>query len=392
MLEFRKEGKYKILATKFKNKNIEVYIGFSGSFPPKKIFIINKFEYNEENKKIFKYMFLYFSSKYRIPNFYDFFSLNNNFYAVFIYREEQNLVYKYNKSVCVSNFRERMKIFESISIKVHTYMTLHKIPIFLLLCATDAININVNKQNDIFFNFNLKSIHKNFKLTLNKNVKKEIIKCLSKIFAVIFEIEISSKYNKIMKIIYKKCQLAIHKSIPELVLDLKKNSKEAEIQSFFTYWKYQFTSRKSLMQKVGKIVMFPALVAAFVILMFNKLGTLNRKSRDHKPVIIGEISYAASSDDSSAKSVDTDNVIVEKLNQRKIPKIIEIPKNTPIEFSDHIVKHGETAASISERYYFNENFSSAIVSANGIKGYLVPGTILKIPDKSIIDSWIRENH
>ena len=118
MLNFKMIGKYKISSVRSLNDDISVYVGFIGDVSSKETFVINELKYEERNKKIFKELFLYFKSKEKIESFRDFFSLNGYFYAVFDYFDEQNIIYKYRKQTCTSNFNERVKIFESLCIKI----------------------------------------------------------------------------------------------------------------------------------------------------------------------------------------------------------------------------------------------------------------------------------
>ena len=86
MIKFFKEGKYSIAATKFKDENVTINIGFLGEIPERKYFIINKFKHSDENNQLFKDLIMYFRSKDKIESFVDFFSMNNYFYAVFKYK------------------------------------------------------------------------------------------------------------------------------------------------------------------------------------------------------------------------------------------------------------------------------------------------------------------
>ena len=49
MLKFSREGIYNIVATKYENDDLTINIGFTGEFPPKKFFIINKMIFYSKN-------------------------------------------------------------------------------------------------------------------------------------------------------------------------------------------------------------------------------------------------------------------------------------------------------------------------------------------------------
>ena len=310
LIKFFKEGKYSIVATKFKDEKITVNIGFLGESTEKKYFIINKFVHNETNNELFKILLMYFKSKNKIENFVDFFSMNNYFYAVFNYKEEQNLNYKYNKQVCITPFRERVKIFEYICIKIKTCI-FNNSPLFVILTMADSSNITIDNYNNIFVNFDLRKIfnYKEQKIKYLENKNKYVIELVSKIFKIIFETEISCKYNRIMNLIYKKSQLGIHKSIEEIVLDIKNNIEEAEISSIIEYLKYQFKIRKYLIPKFTKAVLVPGFILAFSFLIYQKLSGLNKGTVNGQSLKIGEITYSGSNKDKSPKSVNLDNSV-----------------------------------------------------------------------------------
>ena len=388
MIKFFKEGKYSIAATKFKDENITVNIGFLGDITAREYFVINKFKHNEKNNEIFKNLIMYFQSKNKIESFVDFFSMNNYFYAVFKYKEEQNLNYKFDKKTCITDFRKRVKIFESICIKVKTCIC-NKMPLPILLIMTDSTNITMNSEDDVFINFDMRKIfsyqEQQYKYSENKN--KYTVKMISKIFKIIFETEISYKYNRIMKLIYKKCALGIHKSIEEIVIDIKNNIEEAEISSMFEYLKYQFRIRKYLISKITKAVLLPSIIFAVGFLIYKKLngssGTAGGQS-----LTIGEITYSGSNKDESAKSINLDNSVALTPENLKSSKNIILSKDSTEDYEDYVVQNGDTASSIAEIKYSDKTLGSIITSFNGISGSLLPGTILKIPTKVFVDAYI----
>jgi len=392
VIKFFKEGKYSIVATKFKNKNITVNIGFLGELPAKEYFIINKFKHSDKNNIFFKKLIMYFNSKNKIENFVDFFSMNNYFYAVFKYKESQNLIYKYNKKVCITDFRKRVRIFENICIKIKACI-FNNSPLLILLTMADPNNITIDNEDNIFINFDLRKIF-NYQEQENEyleNKNKYIVKFISKIFKIIFETEVSYKYNRIMNLIYKKCELGIHKSIEEIVLDVKNNIEEAEISSMIEYLKYQFRIRKYLIPKLTKMVLIPSFIIAFGFLIYAKLNGLNKNSSGAKSLTIGEITYSGNKNDASAKSIELDNSVAITPEFEKSNKNIILPQDSTENYEDYIVQNGDTASSISESKYSDKNLGSAITSFNGISSNLIPGSILKIPSKNFIDSYISGN-
>ena len=384
MLKFSREGIYNIVATKYENDNLTINIGFIGEFPPKKFFIINKFKHNKENDLLFKELFINFISKNKDENFRDFFSLNDHFCAIFKYEEHQNLDYKYNKNNCITNFETRVQIFELICIKIKTCL-INNLPILIIMSMLDPKNISIDNENQVFFNldFRLINIYENEKNKFEENKNKYIIKKISYIFKKIFEVELSSKYNRVMQIIYKKGSLGLYKSLEEFVIDIKNNIKEAGISSLFEYIKYQINIRKYLIPKIINIVLIPSILIISVFLIFNKMKSLNQGTIQGESVTIGEITYSGGKDE-SAKSVDLDNSGSANIELNQPKKNISIPQNADIEYTDYIVKQGDTPSSIAEEQYGDKSYGSAITSFNGATGYLVPGSILKLPSKSIV--------
>lgn len=392
MVKFVEEGKYKIVATKYKTDDLIINIGFIEKFPPKEYFLINKFKHGEKNNKIFKEMLIYFNSKNKFDYFYDFFSLGDYFYVVFKYNEEPNLDYRYNKNLCLTDFRRRIKIFESICIKIKN-ISRSGFPFNLISSSINPDNISVSENDDIFFNFDFRSIYDNIheEQKYNENKNKYLVMKLSKIFGIIFETEISSRYNKIMEMMFKKCSLGIYKSIEEMVLDLKNNTEEAEISSFIGYIKHQFRIRKYLIPKITKMVFVPSLILVFGYLVYKKVNGLNYATNENSSFTIGEITYSGDGNDESAKSVDLDMSMKSKLESESKNKKVYLPENSEVEFDDYIVKQGDTPSSISESQYSDKSFGSAITSFNSVSGNLVPGTILRIPSKSAVESLSKSN-
>lgn len=381
MVEFKKIGDYKISSIRYSSKDLSVYIGFLGDVNSKKIFLINEFEHNEKNKEIFRDLFLYFVSKDKTKYFYDFFSKNNYFYAVFDYFEGQNIIYKYDKKLCVSSFDERSKIFEDMCIKISNYIH-KKTPQIIVGCSMNPENIVISEKFDVMFNFNMKSIYDNLKLNYHDN--HTLIKTMHKIFNVFFDIEKSSKYNHTIQFISKKCEFGIYKFISELVIDLKNRYAEASISSFTQFWKYQFNVRKKQISRYIKYTFTMIIIISFGMIIWQKVKPNLKDSGRNENVKIGEINYSVNENDSSDKLISIGATSIKPSLPSK--QTISIPKDVEIEYEDYITKHGDTVSSISEQFYGDPSFGSVITSFNELSGYLIPGTIIKIPSKSYLQS------
>ena len=376
MIDFKKIGNYKISSIRYSSKDLSVYIGFLGDTNSKKMFFINEFEHNEKNKKIFRDLFLYFVSKNKTKCFYDFFSKNNYFYAVFDYFEGQNIIYKYNKKVCVSSFDERTKIFENMCIKISNYIY-KKTPQIIIGCSMNPENIVISEKFDVMFNFNMKSIYDITKLNYYND--HALIKTVHKIFNIFFEIEKSSKYNHTIQFISKKCEFGIYKFISELVIDLKNRYAEASISSFTQFWKYQFNVRKKQISRYVKYIFTIVVVISFGMIMWQKVKPNLKDSGKGVNAKIGEINYLVDESDSADKMISIGTTSITPTLPSK--KSISIPKDAEIEYEDYIIKQGDTPGSISENFYGDSSFGSVITSFNELSGALIPGTIIKIPSK-----------
>ncbi|MDR1364165.1 MAG: hypothetical protein LBJ32_00805 [Oscillospiraceae bacterium] len=387
MLLFKKAGDYKILAQKSVGKNSSVEIGFKSNFPPDQLFLLNKFQHNKKNEEIFKSLFVYFSSDIKTSNYVDFFSHSNYFYAVFKYKEEQNLKYRYNAKTCIANFEERARILENILIKIYNLIELRKTPINILATVLNSECIVVDSNKNDFFNFDLQFLN-----TKENFEEKLIFKKIGNIISTMFEIESASKYNKILKIIIKKCDLGIYDSIPKLVVEFKKNSEEIKISSFWLYWKRRFLMQKHLIKKLTHAVLAPTLIVAFVYLIYKKLTNGDNAAESPKPVTIGEISYSASAQDISDKTI-TLHPLIEKPAQIGSTEKIILPPNAPIEYDDYITRYDDTISSICQNFYSETKFESVITSFNNLEknDAILPGIILKIPNKSSMALYLENN-
>ncbi len=382
MIDFKKIGDYKISSIKYSGEDLSVYIGFLGDMKSKRMFLINEFKHNEKNEKIFQDLFLYFVSKERIKCFCDFFSENGYFYAIFDYFDGQNIVYKYDKKVCVSSFDERTKIFEDMCIKISNYVY-KKTPQVIVGCSMNPENIVVNEKFNVMFNFNMKLIYDNLKLDYYDD-NHTLIKTIYNIFNIFFAIEKSSKYNHTIKFISKKCEFGIYKFISELVVDLKNRYAEASISSFTQFWKYQFKVRKKQIKRYINYLFISMLTISFGMIIWQKVKPNFKDSGRSENLRIGEIDYSVSEEDSSDKLISIGGTSISPSIPSK--NSISIPKDAEVEYEDYIIKQGDTASSISEKFYGDSSFGSVITSFNSLSGYLIPGTIIKIPAKSYLQS------
>lgn len=378
---FQKIRDYNISSIRYSSEDLSVYTGFIGDLSSKKMFIINKFNHNEKNKKIFQELFLYFLSKERTMYFKDFFSIGTNFYAVFDYHEGQNILYKYNKKLCISNFEERTKVFESVCVKISNYLS-KKAPQVIIDCSMNPANIVVDDKLDVLFNFNMKSVYTNLNVDYYGD-NKLVIKEMYNIFKVFFEVERASKYNQIIKFISKKCELGIYKVIPEIVIELKNKYGEASISSFVQFWKYQFNVRKKIIIRYVNISFTLLLIVSFVMVINKKIRS-NYNGFINNSLSIGEINYSSTGNDSSDKSISIGSTSITPKVAPK--KSVSIPKGSDVEYDDYIIKRGDTVSSITEKCYGDKSLSNVITSFNDLLGHLIPGTIIKIPSKSYVQN------
>ncbi|MDR1241048.1 MAG: hypothetical protein LBK29_04245 [Oscillospiraceae bacterium] len=387
MIFFKRAGDYKILADMKFGVNSETKIGFKGKFPSNELFILNKFKHVKENSFFLKTLSIYFLSEFRTKDYHDFFSNNEHFYAIFKYKKNQNLNYRYNKNSCIASFDERLKVFENILIRTYNLLEIHKIPFSIISTVLTPENITVDENKNEFFNFDLHLLQN------NKNAdEKTIFKNISNIILSIFEIESSLKYNKILQIIIKKCKFGLYDSIPKLIIEFKKSAGEIKVSSFSTYWKRQIELRKYLIPKLTQMIMAPAMVVALVYLIYKKLNSVNETTEGVKPVVIGEISYSAGTQDTSGKNITLQPIVMEETKSDKEIGI-SLPPDALIEFDDYVVRKGDDIGSICETFYADKKFESAISGFNNLEkeDALLPGKILKLPNKASVAVYLENS-
>jgi hypothetical protein len=389
MIIFKKIGNYKILADmkSSTNTNIETKIGFRGNFPPDELFILNKFKHTKENNFFFKTLSIYFLSKFKINDYHDFFSDSEHFYAVFKYKKNQNLKYRYNKKACVANFDERLKVFEKILIKIYNLSEVYKIPFSILSVIVTPENITVDENKNEFFIFDLHLLQNS-----EYYDEKFIFKNISNIILSIFDIESSSKYNKTLQIIIKKCKFGLYDSIAKLMVEFKKSAGEIKVSSFTTYWKHQIELRKYLIPKLTQMIIAPAMVAALVFLIYKKLNSVNETTEGAKPMVIGEVSYSAGSQDTTGKNITLQPIVMDDTKKSSENNDILLTPEAPVEFDDYIVRKGDSISSICETFYANKRFESAISGFNNLEkeNAILPGKILKLPNKASIAVYLED--
>ncbi|BED92299.1 MAG: LysM peptidoglycan-binding domain-containing protein [Candidatus Improbicoccus pseudotrichonymphae] len=384
MIYYKKIKNYKICANLNESENISSYIGFVGKYPDiDNLFVINKFRQNKNNEENFKEFFYYFKSK-KNKDFMDFFSEKNCFFAVFKYKKIQNLKYQYNKEKCIDAFGKRFKVFENIMIKLYNIINLGCIPSLILRNITKYENILVDNNDIFYFNYELKYFSR------EKISKKEIFKNISEIISTMFETEISYKYNKMIRIIFQKCELNLYASIPELIIDFKKNERSIRISSFMMYMKNQFAIRKNLISRLAQTVIIPSLLIAFFYLIFSKIFV--KKIKDEKEIIIGETVYSIGNQENNKNKKITMDINLESPKQKEKTENIMLSPNEKLEFEDYIIQNGDTFGSLCIKFYGDEKFVSAISSFNSMndKDLLFPGKILRIPLRSSIIKKLEE--
>ncbi|MDR2073841.1 MAG: hypothetical protein LBP36_00485 [Oscillospiraceae bacterium] len=385
MLKFEEIGDYRISAHIFVSEEISVDIAFKGEFPAPNRFLINKFKSTPKNNEIFKSLFIYFSSKKKHSDFVDFFSHNGYFYCVFAYKKAPKIVSIYNRDMCTASFEERIKIFENILIKIYDILVVHRAPQIIIKNIVKPQNILVDSANIDYFNYDLRDL--SFEEGFGE---RTVIKSISKIISTMFEIELSSRYNKAIQIVFKSCKYGIYNSLPMLMADFKDKYEEAKISSFLQFLKQQFMLRRYLIPRITSMIMIPSLITAFVYLIYSKIHANEKKVDSAQAVMIGEISYAAGTEDKSNKEISMELVNIPLNTTQEPDEPIVLSPDAPIEFEDHIVKFGETIDSICKENYPSDSFISGVASFNALEptDSLVPGSILRLPNGASVSLYL----
>lgn len=383
---FKKIGRYKIIACIFESELVGVEIATKENISEKYRFLLNKFRNMEENKWIFTSLFMYYLSK-KNKDLVDFFTQQDWFYVIFRYKEGKNAEYLYEKSICMTNFADRLKIFENLMIRLYDIICLG-VPPLILQNITRLENVLVDEDNISFFNYDLRDISRNESFG-----DKEIFKKIHGIISSFFAIEADSKYNKSMEIILKSCKYGIYHSIPEMIVNFKHHADEAQVSSLFTYWKRFFNIHKHFLPKLVTGIMTPALIFAFVYLIYTKINASSKKVSDPKSITIGGMTYTAGTEDKSQKTISMSERSATPHISENASNSIYLPPQAEIDFDDYIVKFGDTFDSICTETYGGEDFSISVASFNGMerKETLIPGMLIRLPNKADAALWLENN-
>ncbi|MDO4731788.1 MAG: LysM domain-containing protein [Clostridia bacterium] len=222
-------------------------------------------------------------------------------------------------------------------------------------------------------------IYKNISYIISTLLKKELKKN---------KIPFMGFYNKPYKMILQKCDTALYKNIPELVVEFTKAEKICDVQDTTSAASKYLSAKRKLLQKyvTGGLVL---LIVAVIVYMFyplfadknapssiaSKIGTLVYNENIYTP----EIFHVGDPVSDPPPPFDYTS--------------ISIPANDDdILYEEYIVQYGDTFKSICQQYYNNENLVNAVVSFNSLNASdtLNAGFILKLPSPSVIEKFVVE--
>ncbi|GMB10391.1 MAG: LysM peptidoglycan-binding domain-containing protein [Candidatus Improbicoccus devescovinae] len=389
MINYQKIKKYKISGSIFHDDNITVLIAFLGEHPGSNVFIINKFIQSAENKQILSEIFGYFNS-HTNEDFVDFFAEYDYFYAIFKYKKAQTITYKYKKKLNTTIFHTRYKLLIHILINLYNFSRNPALSKLVFKNISNPENITISKTGKVHFVYDLRDYNYEDISNTNLAFEKYILKNIGKIIKIILNEEAISKYNTILKIILKKCNLGIYKSIPEIVTDIKNNNRTIKISSLLTYLKAKFELYKPLLPKLSSIILIPALIIGVVYLIFGKIQQQNKNIEISNEVTIGEISYSAGAQVNKTQNivVENTNVIPKAVSESKIN--ININSQISIDYEDYIVKQNDTFLTIAESHYGSTDLTDAISAFNNMETSqaLLPGTLIRIPNQQDLVAYL----
>lgn len=373
---------YVVTASIFSDEHVKVFIGYKGENKLENFYIINEFPYHEEDLETFKMLFSIFSSPDKPKEFEDFFAEDDRFYAIFKYVKSEDISHKFRKGFHNVLFDDRCKILENILVLIDRHYSLST---DILGCITEPNNIHIDEEKNIHLIYNLQYMNK-YK---DKGTANDLI-CtnISNIIYMILEPEASQGFNKSLHIVIDKCRRGVYRSIPELIIELKKAAKVSKTSSWISYIKYQIGLRKHLIAKASKLAMMGFLVAGVVYLVYDQLTKGQESGSSGAVVSIGNINYNANAEDESDKNVSVENID----NQTGVIQESDVilTEGLDIEYEDYIVQYGDTIPSICAQYYKEDKYITAISTFNGIDvdEQLTAGTILKLPNRTAIALYL----
>ena len=373
---------YVTVALLHKSEKMNVKLTFKGEKKLENMYILNEFPYNKNDLKFFKMLFDIFNSENKPKDFTDFFVTNNNFYAVFKYHQAPNIPLKFKKDLIIANFDERCYLLENILIRIEKF---YRSYIEFVGCISEPENINIDSENNVYFHFDLWNMEK----YIGKN-QKSILENIYKIIYTVMRPEADQGFNKQLHIVLDKCKNGIYTSIPELIIEFKKAAKSSKNSSWWGYVKYQYNLHKPLIKKLTKNLTTISVIGCLIYIAYDRLnqGTAINTSA---VISIGDVSYTGDSGDTSEKTL-TSEVDAETTTKAKetTNSDITLSEGLDMEYEDYIVQQDDTVTSIAENYYKDKKYATAISTFNGIEinENLIPGTILKLPNRTAIALYI----
>lgn len=375
MSDYKNMSDYTVIGSLYFSEDIEVLVAFKGENTPDNLYILNKIPFSRKNMELFKSFFFSFHCTNKIEEFEDFFVYESNFYAIFKYKNCENIRNKFSKEVCVNVFDDRCTFLEKILIKMDR---LSKFPISAFMCMADPDNICIDNDNKLHICYNFSNIFK------NQNCKmSDIYKSIGDVIFILLQSEADVKYNKALHVVLQRCRSGLYSSIPELTVDLKTAAKTSKSTSLISYIKYRISLKKHILIQISKYATAVAVALGLVYLGYTKIFQNTNSSGTAPVVAIGDVSYNGDSSDESDKTLTS----AEKTEKKKKPKSdISLSPGLDIEYEDYIIQHGDTISSICEGYYKDSSFENAIATFNNmsVNDKLVAGSILKLPNRTAI--------
>lgn len=381
MAEINKSFDYVVIANIFSDENISVLIGYKGENTLDNLYIINELSYEDSHIETFKDLFWIYCSEDRPKEFVDFFVENDKFYSVFKYVETEDISRKFRKGFNLFKFDDRCIFLEDILIRIDR---LQSFPVEVRGCLTEPQNIRVDDENNVHLIYNLQNIAK-YK---SEDAEELIAQNISHIIYTLLKPEADLKFNKSLHIVIDKCKRGVYRSVPEMVIDLKKAEKVSANSSWMGYIKYQISLHRPFINQVSRAGLAFFVVAGIVYLVHSKITEGQDSGSAPTAVTIGEISYSGDADDDSNKTVSTENV--DNQTGSVSQSDIVLSEGLDIEYEDYIVQYGDTVSSICSEYYKDSKYMTAVASFNGISTdeKLTAGTILKLPNRTAIALYL----
>lgn len=369
---------YNIIGTLTESKSFSAWICNTPKLAnSSQLYLINRFPHTPANQATFKDFFSYYSTEGHTKDISNFFSSQNYFYIVCKYYKGEKIENVFEPTKNTANYDKRCQVLNDILVKLSNVSDL-SLP--ALICLSNIDNICIDTEGNVQFIYNFE------KIPDPKNATQAMLfNNISLIIQILLRKELKDRYSHALRIVLEKCNNQLYKSIPHLIVDLKKAEKKYLTSNFSTYIKRTISKYKKQIKKfswIGGVVIGVCAAGIFV----NQYLTNKNNQNSQNAVVVGNIKYSTAS---GTNNTEIQPHEIASRPETSTPIDFTIPQNADIPSEDYVVQAGDTLESICANNYSSPDFVSAIQSFNNISSaQLVAGTIIKLPDETAVKDYV----